>query len=122
VVPSGPGRVAARIVGRWGLARRSTTVIELTVKDIPADGRVAVLCSGKGCGFDRRTVSPRGGAAKLAKLFDGRRLKRGTVVEIRVTAPGMTGKVVRYTVRDRRKLPASATLCLPSGAGRPGAC
>jgi hypothetical protein len=122
VVPSGPGRVAARIVGRWGLARRSTTVIELTVKDIPADGRVAVLCSGKGCGFDRRTVSPRGGAAKLAKLFNGRRLKRGTVVEIRVTAPGMTGKVVRYTVRDRRKLPASATLCLPSGAGRPGAC
>jgi hypothetical protein len=121
-VPGGPRGVAARIAGRWGLARRYTTVIELTVKDIPADGRVVILCSGKGCGFDRRTVAPKGGAAKLAKLFRGRKLKRGAVVEIRVTAPGMTGKVVRYAVRTGRKLPASATLCLPSGASKPGAC
>jgi hypothetical protein len=122
VAPGGPSAVAARIAGRWGLARRYTTVIELTVKDIPADGRVVVLCSGKGCGFDRRTVAPKGGAAKLAKLFKGRKLERGAVVEIRVTAPGMTGKVVRYAVRTRRKLPASATLCLPSGTSKPGAC
>ena len=122
VVPSGPGKIGARIVGRWGLARRYTTVFELTVKDVPADGRVVVLCRGGGCPTARRTVSLKGGSAKLAKLFKGRRLKPGAVVEIRVTAPGKIGKVVRYTVRAKRKLPTSATLCLAPGAGTPGAC
>jgi hypothetical protein len=34
----------------------------------------------------------------------------------------MVGKVVRYTIRARRKLPRSAPLCLPPGATRPAAC
>jgi hypothetical protein len=122
VVPSGPGKLGARIVGRWGLARRYTTVFDLTVKDVPADGRVVVLCRGGGCPMARRAVSLKGGSARLAKLFKGRRLKPGTVVEIRITAPGKIGKVVRYSVRAKRKLPTSATLCLPAGASTPGAC
>jgi hypothetical protein len=122
VTLTGPGKVAAPIVNRWGLARRYTTVFELAVKEIPAGGRVEVRCTGKGCPFARRTLSPKGGSAKLGKLFKARHLKPGAVVEIRVTAPRMTGKVVRYTMRAKRKLPASTTLCLAPGASTPGAC
>jgi Ca2+-binding RTX toxin-like protein len=123
ITPAAPKRVAAQIVGRWGLARRFTSVIELTVKAIPADGRVAVRCDGKGCPpLGRKTIKVKGGSAKLTKLFDDRRLRRGAVVEVRIIAPGMTGKVVRYRVRGKRKLPVSTTLCLPAGAKQPGAC
>jgi hypothetical protein len=41
---------------------------------------------------------------------------------VRITAPGMVGKVVRYTIRARRKLPRTVPLCLPLGAPRPAAC
>jgi hypothetical protein len=117
-----PAKVGATVVGRWGLGRRATTVFELAVKQIPAGGRVEVRCSGKGCPFARRTVAARRGAATLTKLFARRKLRRGAVLEVRITAPGMVGKVVRYTMRARRKLPRSAPLCLPPGATRPAAC
>ena len=54
-------------------------------------------------------------------MFKGARLKLVARIEIRVTAPGSVGKVVRYTIR-KRKLPGVKVLCLPpggSGHGRP---
>ncbi len=117
-----PAKVGATVVGRWGLGRRATTVFELAVKQIPAGGRVEVRCAGQGCPFARRTVAARRGTATLTKLFARRKLRRGAVLEVRITAPGMVGKVVRYTIRARRKLPRSAPLCLPPGAARPAAC
>jgi hypothetical protein len=117
-----PVRLDATVVGRWGLGRRVTTVFELAVKRIPAGGKVEVRCHGKGCPFARRVIAPAGGTAPLTKLFANRKLRRGTVVEVRVTAPGMVGKVVRYTMRTRRKLPRTAPLCLPPGATKPVAC
>ena len=117
-----PARLDATVVGRWGLGRRVTTVFQLAVKRIPAGGKVEVRCDGKGCPFARRVIAPAGGTATLTKLFANRKLRRGTVVEVRVTAPGMVGKVVRYTMRTRRKLPRTAPLCLPPGATKPVAC
>ena len=115
-------KVEATVIGRWGLGRRVTTVFQLAVKKIPEGGRVEVRCAGKGCPFARRLIAPAGGTATLTKLFARRRLKRGTVVEVRVTAPGMVGKVVRYTMRARRKLPRTVPLCLPAGAAKPARC
>ena len=60
--------------------------------------------------------------AKLGKHFKGAKLKPGTTLEVRVTAPGMVGKVVRYTFRSKRKLPSSKRRCLPPGATEPVAC
>ena len=117
-----PARVDATVVGRWGLGRRATTVFQLAVKRVPAGGRVEVRCAGKGCPFARRSVVAARRSAALTKLFAGRRLARGAVVEVRITAPGMVGKVVRYTIRARRKLPRATPLCLPPGATQPTAC
>ena len=92
------------------------------MKEVPAGGRVELRCAGKGCPFARRTVRSGRRTVTLTKLFTRRKLRRGTVLEVRITAPGMVGKVVRYTMRTRRKLPRSAPLCLPPGATRPAAC
>ena len=66
-------------------------------------------CKGKGCPFKRKTAKGKRGVAKLGKHFKGAKLKPGTTLEVRVTAPGMVGKVVRYTFRSKRKLPSSDT-------------
>ena len=42
-------------------------------------------------------------------------------LEVRVTAPGLTGAVRTYTVRATG-LPKAVTSCLAPGAARPGAC
>jgi hypothetical protein len=120
--PAGPAKLDATVVNRWGLTRRATTVYELVVKGVPAGGRVEVRCDGKGCPFARRTAKPRRGKVTLTKLFAGRKLARGTVLEVRVTAPGMVGKVVRYTMRAQRRLPRTAALCLGPGAARAATC
>ena len=79
-------------------------------------------CQGKGCPFKRKTVKPKGSTAKLGKHFEDAKLKPGTTLEVRVTAPGMVGKVVRYTFRSRRKLPSSTRRCLAPGASKPARC
>ncbi len=59
--------------------------------------------------------------ANLGPLFKRAKLRVGAVVEVRVTAPGAIGKVVRFTMR-RRAIPRTTRLCLPAGAVKPGRC
>jgi hypothetical protein len=80
---------------------------------------VRVTCKGDGCAFARRTRTVgRDGKAGFTGRFKGRGLKPGTVIEVRITASGFFGKVVRYTIR-KGKLPRSKVLCLRPGASRP---
>jgi len=120
--PADPERVEARLLARWGLGKRATVIFQFDVKDIPAGGKVSMRCEGKGCPFERKTVRPKGSTAKLGKHFAGAKLKPGTTLEVRVTAPGMVGKVVRYTFRAKRKLPSSTRRCLAPGASKPSRC
>jgi hypothetical protein len=57
----------------------------------------------------------------LAPLFKHRALRAGAVIEVRITAPGLIGKVVRYAIAKGR-LPASTLLCLAPGAAKPARC
>ena len=61
------------------------------------------------------------GAVDLTKLFKKAKLKKNAVVVVKVTAPGMIGKVVTYTVKPP-KTPTPVTLCLSPGATAPAAC
>jgi hypothetical protein len=58
----------------------------------------------------------------VLKAFQGRPLRRGTVVEIRVERAGRTGAVKRLTVNGGAKAPSLTTRCLPAGARRPVRC
>jgi hypothetical protein len=114
-------RVASPIAYTWEASVRTTRVVRLVVRNLPAGGWVEVRCNGRGCPFRTRSVRPRGARAQLAQMFPRRGLPAGTVLELRVLAPEHIGKIVRYTMRSG-KLPAVRSACLPPGARRPRHC
>jgi Ca2+-binding RTX toxin-like protein len=100
VSATSPGRVLAGVDDKWEVRARYTKVTRLVVEDVPAGGQVTV---------NGARVPVTGGKASLTKRFKGRRLKPGKVIEIRVTAPEMTGRTIRFMIRAK-KLPLKATL------------
>jgi Putative metal-binding motif len=114
-----PGRITAAVTNSWAAARRFTRVLKLRVRDAPPGATIRVTCRERKCKFRRhKAKAGRNGSASLVKLFKRRRLRVGTVVEIRITAPNAIGKVLRYPIKPR-KIPRARTLCLPPGAKRP---
>jgi hypothetical protein len=81
---------------------------------------VALRCKGNGCAFTRRTVKPKGRTLDLRRTLAGTRLRKGAVLELRITRAGTLGSVVRFTGRGRG-IPSRRDLCLPPG-GKPGVC
>ena len=123
--PPGPGPgtspkpPAGNVRNSWRVTRGGTKVALFGVRDAPTGAKVLVTCKGRGCRFARRTVTVgRDGRAVFTKRFKGRALKPGAVIEVRITATGYFGKVVRYTIR-KGKLPKSKVLCLRPGASKP---
>ena len=108
--------VGARITDRWTVSNTRARIDRLTVRSIPKGGKVTVDCKGGGCPFKRHTVKVFRGKADAGKLFKGRQLRKGATVQVTVTAPGYVGKVVRYTFKGHRKVPAGKQLCLQPGA------
>ena len=71
------------------------------------------------CPFARRRIA---GRRNLARLFDGRRLRPRTVIAIRHTPPGATGRSLRFPPRPRGRAPLLGERCRPPGARRPVSC
>jgi predicted secreted protein len=126
LVPGGTRPVTASISHGWRVFRKGRYVQSayLRVTGVPAGGRVTVLCRGgkrRGCAFRSRAL--RGAKVDVGKKLKlGRRkFRKGAVLEIRVTAPGMTGKVLRFRFNGGRAA-SKRLLCLPPGAAKPGKC
>ena len=116
-------RIDSPVLNKWAtLPRGLTKVLRLSVTQIPPGAAAEVRCSGRGCPFRSHRPKIRAGTASGARAFGRRSLAKGTVVEVRVTAPGMIGKVVRFTMRSGGKLPKSTVLCLMPGASKPASC
>ena len=106
--------------------RLFTRFTELKLRGLAKGQTVRISCRGRGC--------PRGKAATrklrikraqrvravLGPLADAK-LRRGAVVEVRVTAPRMIGRVTRWKIRPP-KAPRRTDLCLQPGKRRPGRC
>ena len=106
---------------------RSTRVTEASVSRIPAGGRVELRCrrpKGKrrACPFNRvrRSFPAARRKVNLVRAFKGRRLPLGTVLELRVIAPNVIGKV--RIERVRKSKTTRRLLCLRPGASRPTRC
>ncbi len=114
-------RIRSGITHVWR-SGRSTTVVRLVVKDVPAGARVGVRCRGAGCPFGRTVVRPdRRRRARATGRFRGASLGPGAVVEVRITARFAIGKVGRFTVRSGA-VPRHTELCLAPGASKPVRC
>jgi hypothetical protein len=131
-VVAGRTRIESPIVNKWAYAKTFAMVIQLRVRRVPKGGTVTVRCSGprapraqrrtRGCPYTKRTFKPtESGNVDLFKPFKRRRLGIGSVIEIRILAPGAIGKVVRYKV-VRNKVPVATRLCLPPAATAPRPC
>jgi hypothetical protein len=113
--------VAATFASSWRVFTGYTKLTKLTVKGAPAGAKLQVRCKGKGCPFARKSIKLKGGGANLTKRFKRAQLRPGAVVELRVTASGVVGRVQKISIR-KRKEPKRSSLCLAPGASKPSRC
>ena len=100
---------------------RRTTLTRLTVKKIPKGATLRASCrprkGSKRCGI--KAYTKRNASASISvKRFLGKRLRPGSVVELRVTKAGRIGAVKLLKIR-KRKAPTTATKCLPLNSKTP---
>jgi hypothetical protein len=116
-----PARVGGIVASGFRLSHKGVRTVRLRIRDAPAGARITVRCLGRRCRFERKKAKVRAnGTANLRRLVR-RRLRPRTTLEVRITAPNMIGKVVRYRIR-RGRIPQGRTLCLPLGAKKPTRC
>ena len=126
VVPVGPPppRIVVSVSFRFAASNTQTRFTSLSVKGIPRGSTLTVSCKPKSkrskCPAKKFTKKNARGTVKL-KTFIGKKLKKGTVITIQVTKPGMIGAVKLLTIRKRNG-PSTATRCLPPAAKRPTKC
>lgn len=97
---------------------------KLSVTEIRVGDKIGVRCSTKarGCPFTTKTVTgKRKRTVSVLTSFKSRYLRKGVVVEIRVTRPNEIGAVRRLTVGSRGTV-KSQILCLDVGAKHPTRC
>ena len=126
-----PPRIDSSVSVNWAFNKtRDVFVLRMKVNAPPKGAKAVLRCAGKKCPFKRRkagkvrknalTVFKRLGPKKAVKK-KSRRFRPRQVLQLRITAPGFTGKVVKYPIR-KGKFPVSKVLCLPEGAKKPRKC
>jgi hypothetical protein len=121
-------RITSKVKISWGVTSTKTFLVRLKVPNVPKRGKAQITCTPKKkCPFKKvSSKKRRKGAITLFKNVKTSKLagmkKRtfvpGARVELRITAPGYIGKVLRYKLK-RAKVPVAKTLCLPVGAKKP---
>jgi hypothetical protein len=84
----------------------------------PRSARIRASCRGRGCPR-ASSLRPVGAPARLRRLE--RVLRTGTILQIRVTAPGAIGKYTSFRIRANRA-PQRVDRCLLPGRFAPAAC
>jgi hypothetical protein len=112
-------RMKSTIAARWRAFKRYTRLVKLTIRARPAGSKLTVECRRKPCAFKTRrlTFPALRKRIEIAGLFNPRRkLRAGTVVTIRITAPGLIGRFAEFRVRSGRP-PKRTSGCLAPGSG-----
>jgi hypothetical protein len=112
-----PPRLAVRLNSRKVFAAGRLFVASFTLRTPPRT-RVAMRCR-RGCSFSE--VRRAGARTQELSFRDvaGRRLRVGTVLELRATRPGAIGAFLRLTVRAGSDRFARVDRCLPPGRSTP---
>jgi virginiamycin B lyase len=95
-------RFRPRVLANWDnyrTARFTFSVFNrLAVQSVPAGTRVELTCRGKGCAFKRHTQTVKRATKQLVllKRLKRSRLRRGSVVELRLIRADQIGMLVRW--------------------------
>jgi hypothetical protein len=102
---------------------RYTTFTSMTVKPVRPGDRLKLTCKGPGCEMSKKTIKVRKKARKLSLLrhLKGAKLRKGAVVQLRITHAGTIGRVGKWQIRAP-KTPKSTRTCLRPGAKKPSRC
>lgn len=120
-------RINSKVKISWGVTSTRIFLIRLKIPKTPKKTKAVLTCKGKQCPFKRVSSKKRRKGAitlfKEVKTSKVRTMKRRTFrpgqrVELRITAPGYIGQVLRYKLK-RAKVPTAKKLCLPVGAKKP---
>jgi hypothetical protein len=121
-------RIKSPVRVTWGVSGKRIFLLRLKITKVPKGGKAELRCGkAKKCPFKRKSSKKRrGGAITLFKEIKAsqiagkkqRAFRAGQRLELRITAPGFIGKVVRYELK-KSKIPSGKELCLPLGAKKP---
>jgi hypothetical protein len=123
------GRDAPFPVGRWGIEAFSatypsgyTTFTSMKVTKLRRGDRMRLTCKGAGCEMRKKVVKARKkGKLSLLRHLKGAKLRKGAVVQLRITRPRTIGQVGKWKIRAP-KTPKSTRACLRPGAKKPSRC
>jgi hypothetical protein len=105
--PSSPvvQKIQVVLASKWLSTRKGTKAVKLALSSIPTGATIVVSCESttNGCPFKSKSLTPKAGKANLLALLKKRLLKKGAVLEIRVTKAGMTGQLLRFTMRPPKQ-------------------
>jgi hypothetical protein len=105
--------VRAALMRTWTVDRQGTRVDRLVVALPNAEAQASVRCHGPGCPFAERAFPAGHRLVGLTRAFRGARLRPGAVIEVVASAPDMTSRVFRATVRQFPHRPRVDWLCQP---------
>ena len=113
-------RIVGSVRNKWSAFADHSEVTALAMTRAPKGAKGQIRCLGSGCRFKKKTVRRRGQAIDFLKALKGaqRSFGVGQTIEVRVTANGYIGKVVRYQIQPL-KIPSGKTLCIPIGKTAP---
>ena len=129
VAPAPPARkprmVNASVTYNWSVKRTRHTFTRLVVRNLPVGSTVTLRCSGKRCRLKSLTIKrSRKSTMNVlnAKALRGKHKKRtrfrsGQSVDVRVAAPGMNTKMLRFVLRTG-VVAKHRSYCVPLGAKR----
>jgi hypothetical protein len=115
--------VSAHLRGSFTHDKKTTGIRSLTVRSVPKRGTVSVTCRGGGCPFHAaKTFKAKRHVATLTSAFKKARMRNHARIEITVSAPDATPKVIRVTFRTPPHNPGVAIRCVPPGGTQPVDC
>jgi hypothetical protein len=103
--------------------RVATKFTSLVVRPVRQGDTLKLTCAGRGCPWKAKTYKIRKNAKRksLEGPLQGKALRTGTVVQLRVTHKFTLGRVYTWTMRSG-KPPKVSRLCLRPGAKKPTRC
>jgi hypothetical protein len=95
----------------------------MSVKPARKGDRMRLTCKGPGCDFKKKAVRVKKNAGKrsLMEYVRGMELRKGAVVQLRITRPKTIGRVRTWTVRAP-KIPRITDRCVAPGAKKLRRC
>jgi hypothetical protein len=102
---------------------RYTKFTTMKVKPVRRGDRLRLTCKGPGCEKRKKVIKVRRNKRKLSLLrhLKGAKLRKGAVVQLRITRPATIGRVGIWKIRAP-KIPKITRACLQPGAKKPSRC